>query len=187
MRGTLTDAQIEALAPSWVGFAESVANGYPLPPGIERDDWRAEARLGLVEALRRWRSRPGDNDLNPGRFAFYVRRVVSHHLNSVRRSALAQSRTAPGPVVYLDSDIPGGREGSEPATYHDVTPGRAQDPADAYLVKESLLEAMDTGPVARAALAGEIVGEDQADTAARLGVSRSAVSMALSRVRRRAA
>jgi DNA-directed RNA polymerase specialized sigma24 family protein len=94
----VTPAEANAEAARWTGYARAISRRYRPPSLYTRDDWEAEALLGLAVALRHLdRTRPGTH-------SGYIERVVTNHLKKCIRAVL----NAP----------PGGGNGDPPrATY----------------------------------------------------------------------
>lgn len=202
-------AEANALAARWMPLARSLARRYAPPPTYSREDWDAEAYLGLATALR-------DADPMQGARASFVHTVVKRHLTKARRDVNKAPKApvelwlylrneagygnTPDPprvtyakAVSLDAPVDNYDDG-DVLTGHDVTPAPASpDPAEvaeiasqvAYRLDQVRAAAGGMSPVERMTLGHMLRGLSTAQSAKAGAGTHAAVRTRRTRVRKK--
>lgn len=95
-------------------------------PGLTRDDFHQEARLGLLAAVVNWNAARGQDG-----FLGFAALVIKRRLMSVVKTAQRAKHQVVSYAADLDSPAPGAEKG----TLADQVPG-GTDPAEALLLRE---------------------------------------------------
>lgn len=97
-------------------------------PGLDRDDFRQEARLALLAAVRSWNAVHGREG-----FLGFAAMVVKRRLMSVVKTALREKHQVLSYAADLGSPVPG----FEGGTLADALPG-GTDPAEVLVQREEM-------------------------------------------------
>lgn len=185
----MTPAQANAEAPHWLGLARALARRHPAPPLYSREDWEAEAYLGLAVALRDLET---DGRRPRATYAPFIRMAVMRHLAKARRAVNSAASDGPTRATLASAVSMDERkaqvEDEGMLSRHDTVPGPSPDPAQA-LDEAALMGAIRTlalslSPDYRRALGFLLRGTPPSEVAALTGETPGAVSNRRMRVRR---
>lgn len=159
-----------------------------LPPWCEREDLAQEARVGLVTAMREWRS-------ERGAFPAFAQRCVKNKALLAVRSASRKKHHALNVAVSLEGRVAdGGFDEDRPLRLVDRLATSADadtNPESWLLVREQIdgvLHALPTLTASeRAAMSGGLNGQTDGQVAQALSITRKAASQAAYRARRKLA